>query len=264
MAFFDLFKKFPSTLLSRDPASFVGRIWLLFSEKMDEVTALQVSMKVLRSIDDAEGKILDLIGDMVGESRDGRDDPEYRLFIKIAIAKNNCSGSIPEIIKIAKVISGDQTFRLNELYETPDERFFDAEGTFNALSTFSPGLRRERAFEVEFEGPIQTLQIPRNLPKAIRQIKAGGVHAKVRGIFDSVMQSGPVGTRTIGASISRSGTSTPSPVRTIIADYMGIPINDSPAFGLMDGQSVWGNTGYFSGITGISPTGILTITEAAV
>ncbi len=264
MAFFDLFNKLPSSIVSRVASSRIGKVWQLFSEKADEVKSLQMQMRMLRSINDAEGKLLDLIGDIVGETRDGRDDAEYRLFIKIAIAKNNSSGSIPEIIEIARTISGNQAFLLNELFEAADEHFFDAEGFFDGQSTFSPGLRRDRAFEIEFEGPIQTLQIPKNLAKAINQIRSGGIFAKVRAIFNATATPAIAGIRSISAEIATTAAMAITPHRSIACTYSAVPINDSPSTGLMDGQSLWDASGFFSGTSGIAPTGHLTITEQEV
>lgn len=264
MAFFDLFNKLPSSIVTRTASSRLGKIWTLFSEKADEIQALQVQMRTLRSINDAEGRLLDYIGGIVGESRDGRDDPEYRLFIKIAIAKNNSSGSIPEVINITRTISGNQAFLLNELFESPDENFLDAEGFFDGQSTFSPGLRRDRAFEIQFEGPVQTLQIPKNLPKAINQIRAGGIFAKVRAIFKATANPEITIVRSIAAQIASATAQSISPHRSIACTYSAVPVNDSAPLGLMDGQALWDASGFFSGTSGIAPTGYLTITEQEV
>lgn len=262
MAFVVLFKKFPSSIMTRAASSRLAKLWQLFSEKLEEIKSVQSSMRILRSINDAEGKILDYIGGIVGELRDGREDSEYRLFIKIAIAKNNCSGSIPEILEIARAISAGQSFAFNELYEIPDEFFWDANGYFDAQRPLSPGSRRERAFELEFTGDLQTLQVPKNLPKAVDQIRAGGIFAKVHAVFNAAASIVINPTRALAADYTMTAQPSPTPTHSEVGVYEGIPLNDVGQLGLMDGQDMWDALAFFSGTTGVAPTAYLTITEA--
>lgn len=264
MGMFDLFKKFPSSIVTRVQSSKVGKLWQLYSEKLDEFDTLRISLGVLRDINSAEGVILDRIGDIVGETRDGREDQEYRLFVKIAIAKNLCGGSIPEIITIAKLISIGQTFKITELHDLPVEYFLDGDGLFNGSSTFYPGRRREGAFEIEFEGDIHTLTLPKGLTKAVNQIRAAGIKGTVRALLHAPNSPSPTPRRATDLVRTNGLSSAPEPRRVLQQFYTGKPMVDASGTGLMDGGGLWDATEFFSGTSGIAPTGVLVFSEVEV
>lgn len=57
--------------------------------------------------DDAVGDQLDTLGDIVGEARNGLVDDVFRRYVKARIKANKSSGTIPELIVIAKLIVND-------------------------------------------------------------------------------------------------------------------------------------------------------------
>lgn len=59
------------------------------------------------SIDNATGVWLDEIGVIVGRPRAGVNDDTYRRYLRAQIATNKSSGTIPEILRIARLIVGD-------------------------------------------------------------------------------------------------------------------------------------------------------------
>lgn len=57
-----------------------------------------------RRLANAEGQQLDGIGELVGQPRNGLDDPTYRIFLYGAIAKNNSNGTLGTVESIAMVL----------------------------------------------------------------------------------------------------------------------------------------------------------------
>jgi len=264
MGLFALFQKFPSSLISRVQTSRIGLLWQIYSEKLDEFEGVRAGMAILRDLNAAEGEILDRMGSIVGETRDGRDDEEFRLFIKIAISKNISSGSIPEIIQIAKVISGTQSFKLTELHDLPVDYFFDGNKMLDGTRVMSPGRRREGAFEVEFSGDIHTLQIPKNLSKAVGQIRAAGIQGAVRALMFAPNMITPLINRSGRLTRTQIRTAQPISSRSTKILYFGKPAIDAPGVGLMDGLGLWNGAGNFGGTDGITPSGRLIYSERTV
>jgi hypothetical protein len=70
-----------------------------------------------RSLATAEGAQLDVLGAIVGEPRQGRDDETYRLWISARTMVSRSSGTTTEILAIArKLIPADRGIRLEEYY----------------------------------------------------------------------------------------------------------------------------------------------------
>lgn len=55
-------------------------------------------------IDRASGEQLDVIGREVGQAREGRDDPTYRLYLKVRVMLNRGSGTRNEILRIFRAL----------------------------------------------------------------------------------------------------------------------------------------------------------------
>lgn len=81
----------------------------------------------LRFLDDAEGVLLDGLGQIVGVERGGLDDDAYRLRIRAQIKINLSSGTIEDINEIMTlVLPGSVTFALEE--DFPGAIFVDVTG----------------------------------------------------------------------------------------------------------------------------------------
>jgi len=68
------------------------------------------------NIDLMEGTQLDNIGTIVGQDRDGQDDPTYRIFIKTKIGANNSQSSVEDIISIWQILTGSDSVKVDELF----------------------------------------------------------------------------------------------------------------------------------------------------
>lgn len=92
------------------------RIDSLLCILLDEVQAIDVAgfdLHVHRGLDSAYGAQLDGLGALVGRSRGGLDDPNYRARIRVQILVNKSSGRWPELMQIMAILfpDGDVEFR---------------------------------------------------------------------------------------------------------------------------------------------------------
>jgi hypothetical protein len=62
------------------------------------------SLLALKSIDDATNAVLDLIGKLVGEARNGHSDADYRKFIRVRLATNRSRGLRSDYIRIVALL----------------------------------------------------------------------------------------------------------------------------------------------------------------
>lgn len=67
-----------------------------------------------RGIDSATGYQLDLIGKIVGQNREGRNDDSYRIIIKVKILVNNSNGTPKEVLQILKSVTNATVVRMFE------------------------------------------------------------------------------------------------------------------------------------------------------
>jgi hypothetical protein len=75
-----------------------------FQEALDTLERLHYG----RYIDEAQGRTLDVIGDIVDFPRSGMSDEAYRIWLKVAILLNNGQGTARSIFDILQVLFGDK------------------------------------------------------------------------------------------------------------------------------------------------------------
>lgn len=63
-------------------------------------------------VDTAEGALLDVLGGIVGERRSGREDSEYRAYVRARVAANASDGSAADIYRVVRLVLGDATHDL--------------------------------------------------------------------------------------------------------------------------------------------------------
>lgn len=69
------------------------------------------------TVDNAEGESLDVLGRLVGQAREGRDDAAFRLWIKVRAKINRSCGTPEEILAIFRALtSGSVPLVLEEVY----------------------------------------------------------------------------------------------------------------------------------------------------
>ena len=78
-----------------------------FATQIQELEDAWYDLYVLRRLGDAVGVQLDLLGRVVGQPRDGRNDADYERFISARIAANNSEGRIADLNRVARAVLGD-------------------------------------------------------------------------------------------------------------------------------------------------------------
>lgn len=75
---------------------------------IDQIQEIETALDPLisaREIDNATGITLDNLGSVVGESRKGRADALYRVYIKVRILVNRSTGTAGELMTVAQLIA---------------------------------------------------------------------------------------------------------------------------------------------------------------
>lgn len=84
----------------------VPKLIEILGEKIQELSNDIWSVFLNRRLANAIGAQLDVLGEIVGEPRGGRQDGVYRLAIKVKIAINNSDGTPETVINVFKLLTG--------------------------------------------------------------------------------------------------------------------------------------------------------------
>lgn len=104
-----------------------------------------------RIIDNSTGASLDVIGSIVGQSRNGASDDSYRSFIRARSRVNLSDGKIEQLIQITKLLFGTQTpIRVVEYYPATLEIEIRDAASSDA-NAFALLLKRARAAGVALQ-----------------------------------------------------------------------------------------------------------------
>ncbi len=76
-------------------------------EPFNELELVYTSLLLERSVNSAVGTQLDLLGKLVGQLREGRNDDDYRRFIRARIAANRSEGTIENLLKVIHLVLND-------------------------------------------------------------------------------------------------------------------------------------------------------------
>lgn len=108
----------------------------------DDIEGMFHALLEERTLLTAVGSQLDMVGSLVGEARQGRDDNLYRQSILTRISINTSTGTINDLLDIAKIYSGATEVRLWEHYPAKTSMFVtgvsNIEGIQNTLQTAAP------------------------------------------------------------------------------------------------------------------------------
>jgi len=110
----DLFKK------TED--SNVGKVIKIFSDQLQQLEETNNKVKQWRSIDQAKGKGLDVIGENIRQSRGSATDEIYQVLLKSKLARSLSTGDINTIIQVLSVAlnTDNQEIRIKEKWSDPD------------------------------------------------------------------------------------------------------------------------------------------------
>lgn len=96
------------------------RLFEVFASEFEKLYQTQLKVRQFRSVDEATGKTLDLIGSNYNVARGNMNDELYRPMIKAAIARTWCNGTFNSVLELlALTLNTDvKNVALTEDYET--------------------------------------------------------------------------------------------------------------------------------------------------
>ena len=115
MSNIDYISLLPNSIYNIDSGSANYTLWKLFADQMDEIDAVFSDLSLLADYPSQEGVLLDLIGKILRETRQGRSDQEYVRFLYIALKKYLSSGSIPDLNEICNLLLGEDFRYIRDL-----------------------------------------------------------------------------------------------------------------------------------------------------
>lgn len=92
------------------------KILKIESLRMQEIQYALRDIVLFRALALAFGAMLDGMGEVVGENREGRTDDEYRLAIRVRIFLNSSSGQIEELISLCRSLTNTTKVICREIF----------------------------------------------------------------------------------------------------------------------------------------------------
>jgi hypothetical protein len=184
MSAVDYIELLPNSILKFGTGSNNRKLWTLFANQIDEIDQMFEDMLLLRDISSQSGAILDLIGKILHEKRNGKTDVSYRIYLTIAIMKMLSNGSIPILNNIFRAVLEDDFIGIRNLYPSQEsqswgsdtEYQFWLDGTWylDGIYMLAGNVFQPAFFEVRINaGTSETLKT--YLKEIITHIKGGGI-----------------------------------------------------------------------------------------
>lgn len=98
----------------------------IFADQAQEIEDVLNQLATLRNIPNATGDQLDLIGEIVGEDRNGRNDTDYRAAIFIKASVNSADGTKENIIAVLSELTSSSTIYVLDDYPAKIQIYIDA------------------------------------------------------------------------------------------------------------------------------------------
>lgn len=114
-----------------------------FLDQIQEVENILNTLLNARTIDNASGDLLDIIGKIVGRPREGRDDNDYRVWLKSQLSINKSSGTAEELITVIQLITGLATSGTVLIEEFDSDIAYFRLTILTALGTIDPDVVKE-------------------------------------------------------------------------------------------------------------------------
>ncbi len=83
------------------------KLLLAFAGDLQAIEDALQQLYSMRSVDEAVGVQLDMLGKIVGQGRGGMDDDAYRRMIRAKISVNRSKGTFADVLKVAGLILDD-------------------------------------------------------------------------------------------------------------------------------------------------------------
>ena len=101
------------------------KVLTAFIEQVQELEDMFGDLIAITDLDAAEGVQADVLGSIIGEAREGRNDEDYLIGIRGRILVNKSEGTPVDIIDLMTTITGT-TVQLRELFPAAYEVFIDS------------------------------------------------------------------------------------------------------------------------------------------
>ena len=174
----------PSSLFDLTADGDNDKFFRPFAEQMSEVDSVFEDIRNARDIQLQSGEVLNLIGEMVWEKRDGKLDDDYRIYLTIAIQKMLCSGAEPNIASVFRSLLGDVFIGVRDLYPgCPDMPGVDLylDGSWYLDGTYYAGegsVRKPAFFDVAISS-LTSDSLKNLCAKIITHLKGAGIACKI-------------------------------------------------------------------------------------
>lgn len=89
-----------SDYFNKEPGGNIGKFLTIASIQFQDVKQTLDTIRLYRSIDDAKGLTLDLIGENLNQKRGALSDEMYRVLLKTKIKRNLSDGSVEHLLSI--------------------------------------------------------------------------------------------------------------------------------------------------------------------
>ena len=177
----DRILRLPKEILRPDADTTQAKLWALFADQVDELEAVNEQVRILYSIADNEGANLDQLGDLVGETRQGKNDADYREALALAVQRIASKGDIYSINEIAKAL-GFTDINIEERfgYENRLDGTWLLDGSRLLDGQYSPAT-----FYFFRDKNVDDVTGDFYIGEAIESVRAAGVKAVIGFIFTS-------------------------------------------------------------------------------
>jgi len=180
----------------------------LFADRMQGLEDAAYGLLTERWIDTASGQQLDGLGDIVGEQRRGREDPEYRDALVTRIFLNSASGEPESVIRAINFLWGTGNVEFQEIYPAKIQiALFETPATLRQLK----GIRGVTPAGVG----LRVLQQQIDDAPVIASALEAAIIGEVRPALNTELDSRLFLTQGYGQQISRMTTVFPPVVNTL-------------------------------------------------
>lgn len=201
----ELINKLPDSIYAIEPGSNNYKIWKLFSVFMDELDSVFECLRLMTDVKNNSGEVLDLLGKILRQKRKGLGDEKYIKYLLVAIRKYQCTGSIPDLIGICRLLVDGEFRYIRDLNEPeledafwldgmqylgggdyltgertiPDPVYLSADTYLDGEYYLSGDICQPRFFEIVFLSTISS-DIIRFITEIINSCKGGGIKFRIR------------------------------------------------------------------------------------
>lgn len=181
---------FPPSILSKETGTTQAKLLSPFADQLDELRVVFDDMLTLYQISVMTSTNLDQLGKLLNETRKGRDDATYRIFLEIAIKKLLSRGDIFSLNEIAAAL-GFTNINILEMYDGGGR--LDGTGFLDGGSLLDD-IDRPATFAFFQDINVDDVTGSTEIGTVMDAVKAAGVQALISFIYTSNESQGVTST----------------------------------------------------------------------